>query len=334
MSRRTKAEVETIKHWIFQLCEQYAPMTVRQLFYALTVRNLIAKTEQEYKTIVRWAKEMRLAGDLPWEWLADNTRWMHKPTTYGGLDNMLQRSQHSYRRALWDPAKNSNYVEVWLEKDALTGVFYDVTSKYDVPLMPCRGYPSLSFLRNAADAIVRNLTVRMNRWNDQFEAAGGEADVGKMADLFLSQFLEGAPRASIYYFGDFDPSGVDISRSTEARLREFIQELGGTECNDCFTFERVAVNHEQIESMGLPTRPTKKSDSRSKNFGHEVSVEVDAIDPDTLRDMIRNCITPHIDEDELDRLMAIEQMERQTLGVVGDFLGQHDLATLRQRLAV
>ena len=325
MSRRTKAEVTVIKEAIIALCGRYKPMTVRQLFYALTVRDFIDKTEQEYKNIVKWAKELRLAGDLPWEWLADNTRWMHKPATYAGMADMLDRQQHLYRRALWDPAKNPNYVEIWLEKDALTGVFYDVTSEFDVPLMPCRGYPSLSFLRNAAETIVANLEHRV--------------------DNHLQ------PTATIYYFGDFDPSGVDISRSTEKRLRQFIDELYGDQLEEMdidsfirdlifggvqswFNFERVAVNHEQIESMGLPTRPTKKSDSRSKNFGHDISVEVDAIDPDTLRDMIRGCITPHIDQDELDRLRAIEAEERQSLNIISNFTRAHSADELAQRLGL
>lgn len=46
-----------------------------------------------------------------------------------------------------------SYVEIWLEKDALAGVIYSVTSMYDVPLMVARGYASLSFLYTAADAI-------------------------------------------------------------------------------------------------------------------------------------------------------------------------------------
>ena len=326
MSRRTKAEVEAIKEAIFALCQRYKPMTVRQLFYALTVRGLIDKTEQEYKNIVKWTKDLRLSGCLPWEWLADNTRWMHKPKTYGGMADMLERSQQSYRRALWDPAKNPHYVEVWLEKDALTGVFYDVTSEFDVPLMPCRGYPSLSFLRNAAETIYWNLDQRLETHD--------------------------SPLATIYYFGDFDPSGVDISRSTEKRLREFLKDISienregddlidaliidliGGGIQDFFRFERVAVNHEQIETMGLPTRPTKKSDSRSKNFGHEVSVEVDAIDPDTLRGMIRGCISPHIDQDELDRLRVIEAQERQSLNVISNFARAHSADELAQRLAL
>ena len=204
--RRTKFEIDAIKRSIFELCSRYQPMAVRQLFYQLTTIGAIDKTEQEYKgTVCRLTKEMRLNGELPWNWLADNTRWMHKPNTFGGIDDLLDRSQRAYRRALWDPKTNPDYCEVWIEKDALTGVFYDVTQEYDVPLMPCKGNPSLSFIRSAARTIVRNLKAR-----EQLEM-----------DLEANAWSS----AHVYYFGDFDPSGMDIGRSTESRLREFISEI-------------------------------------------------------------------------------------------------------------
>ena len=122
--RRTKADIDSIKLSIYDLCARYQPMTVRQLFYQLTTIGAIDKTEQEYKgTVCRLTKEMRLNGELPWDWLADNTRWMHKPRTYGGISDLLESSQRAYRRALWDPSTNPDYCEVWIEKDALTGVF-------------------------------------------------------------------------------------------------------------------------------------------------------------------------------------------------------------------
>lgn len=315
--RRTKFEIDNIKASIYNLCARYQPMTVRQLFYQLTTIGAIDKTEQEYKgTVCRLTKEMRLNGELPWHWLADNTRWMHKPRTYGGIDDLLDRSQRAYRRALWDPATNPDYCEVWIEKDALSGVFYDVTEEYDVPLMPCKGYPSLSFLRQAAETIVRQLKARKGlEWNVELNAMAS---------------------AHVYYFGDFDPSGADISRSTEARLREFITELSdGMECVEqlCFHFHRVAVNFEQIEAMNLPTRPTKKTDSRSAKFGHNVSVEVDAINPDTLRQMTRDCITAHINEHELQRLRDTEASERDLLEKVSKFTNLHGPDALSERLA-
>ena len=154
MARRTKAEIARIKCWIYQLCEDMHPMTVRQLFYQLTTHGVIDKTEAEYKqTVCRLTANMRLAGELPWHWLADNTRWIRKPKTYGGLDDCLEQAQLAYRRSLWDPNTNDQYVEVWLEKDALSGVLYEVTKEYDVPLMVTRGYPSLSYLQSAAATI-------------------------------------------------------------------------------------------------------------------------------------------------------------------------------------
>ena len=72
MARRTKAQIDRIKSWIFQLCQDMQPMTVRQLFYQLTTHGVIDKTEAEYKqTVCRLTRDMRLAGQLPWHWLAD-----------------------------------------------------------------------------------------------------------------------------------------------------------------------------------------------------------------------------------------------------------------------
>jgi len=78
--------------------------------------------------------------------------------------------------------------------------------------------------------------------------------------------------------------------ATEARLCEFVAS-GDLE------FKRVAVNPDQMSSLNLPTRPTKTSDSRSNNLGFDYSYEVDAIRPYLLRQMVRHCITQHIDDE-------------------------------------
>jgi hypothetical protein len=135
--------------------------------------------------------------------------------------------------------------------------------------MVTRGYPSLSFLASAAEAL---------------------EDHEKPAWL--------------YYFGDRDPSGVDIPRHVEERLREL------TEAD--FEFEVVAVQPWQIQEWNLPTRPTKRSDTRSKRFSGE-SVEVDAIHPGRLRNLARECIEGHIDPQVLNRVLEVEAAERETL---------------------
>ena len=158
-------------------------MTVRQVFYQATVRGLVEKAESGYGKIQTDLTVMRRTGELPYHWLADNTRWQRKPRTFNSVEDALKETARFYRKALWADA--GSYVEIWLEKDALSGVIYPVTSMYDVPLMVARGYASLSFLYSAAEAI-------------------NDLDVP----------------AYIYHLGDFDPSGVNAGEKIEETLRE------------------------------------------------------------------------------------------------------------------
>jgi hypothetical protein len=276
--RRPKAAIDQIRGAIYSTLEADHPMTVRQVFYQLVSRRAIEKTEAEYnRTVGRLLTDMRRAGEVPFDWIADNTRWMRKPKSYSSLADMLTQQQRFYRRALWDD--QNAYVEIWLEKDALAGVLFEETEPWDVPLMVTRGYPSISYLHQAAMAIR----------------------------------LRGKP-AHLYYFGDHDPSGRDITRATEKGLREFAPDAD-------IRFERVAVTEQQIRDLRLPTRPTKKTDSRSKGF-HGESVEVDAIPAATLRALARRSIECHIDRAALEGTRQVENAERETLNQLTVHAGQ------------
>jgi hypothetical protein len=267
--RRTKGAIRAIKAALHDTLAAEHPMTVRQVFYRMVSRGAIAKTEGEYKrTVVRLLGQMRWDGEIPFGWIADNTRWMRKPQTDSSVEAALRRVAESYRRSLWDD--QPVYVEIWLEKDALAGVLYPETDSWDVPLMVTRGYPSLSYLNEAAEVI---------------EAQGKPA--------------------YLYYFGDYDPSGLDIPRKVEEGIRK---RAPGADIH----FERVAVTAEQIEAWALPTRPTKRNDSRSKGFQGE-SVEVDAIPAGTLRSLVKDCIVRHVDQRALEVQRVAEESERELL---------------------
>jgi hypothetical protein len=99
--RRTKAAVTSVRDTIRQLLEESHPQTVRQVFYALTVKGAVAKHEGEYKqTVIRLLVDMREAGAIPFEWIADNTRWMRKPSTFTGIESCLNATAQQYRRNL------------------------------------------------------------------------------------------------------------------------------------------------------------------------------------------------------------------------------------------
>jgi hypothetical protein len=262
--------MKEIRRAIVEVLATDHPMTVRQVFYRLTSEGVIAKSEAEYKgTVCRLLAEMRRSGEIPYQWLADATRWMRRPTTYSSMEAALKRTAETYRRSLWDDTPVA--VELWLEKEALAGVLVDVTDEWDVPLMVTRGYPSMSFLYSAAEVI------RERRKNGQ--------------------------GTRIYYFGDRDPSGVDIDRAVQQGIGEGLA---------CVDFERVAVTEEQISHWDLPTRPTKHSDTRAKRFKGE-SVELDAIPPEQLRHLAAGVIERHVDRNQLAILLTAEAEERAGL---------------------
>lgn len=272
--RRSKAETESIKSAIYEIAEADQPCTCRQLFYRLVSRGLIEKTEGEYNnTVIRLLSRMRLSNELPWTWVSDNTRWVRRASSHANLLALLEDCQNTYRRDMW--RNQPSYVEIWCEKDALAGVLSEVTYGYDVPLYVSRGYSSLSFLKTAADSL-----------------AAQDRD------------------CYIYHFGDHDPSGVDIGKQIERRLREFAPDTA-------ITFAKVAVTAEQIEALNLLTRPTKKTDTRSRTFVGE-SVDVDAIPPSDLRQLCKDCIVQHIDADEWNQTCDIEAAERESFAAFAE----------------
>src|SRR6266567_1357662 len=181
--RATKADVEQRRTSLFGIISAMKPATVRQVFYQASVRGIVEKSEAGYAKVQTDLVLMRRAGNLPYEWLADNTRWQRKPRTFNSIEQALDDTARLYRKALW--AEADAYVEVWLEKDALAGVILPITSIFDVPLMVARGYASLSFLHEAAEYI-------------------NTLDVP----------------AYIYHLGDFDPSGVNAGEKIEQTLLE------------------------------------------------------------------------------------------------------------------
>jgi len=183
--RRTRAQAAGLRGAIREILEASHPQTVRQVYYALSVRGLIQKTEIEYKmSVVRLLVQMREKGEIPFDWIADHTRSTYGPTTYSSLAECLKTTSKKYRRRVWDDAQCRIFV--FCEKDALAAVLGQETDPYDVPLCVARGYSSISYLHEIAKVI---------------ESAGRPAYV--------------------YHFGDHDPSGQDAARDTEEKLRRY-----------------------------------------------------------------------------------------------------------------
>jgi hypothetical protein len=112
--------------------------------------------------------------------------------------------------------------------------------------------------------------------------------------------------AVLLYAGDFDPSGEDIDR-------DFVERTG------CWAkVHRIALSADQVEEHDLPPQPGKASDARASAFvarhGRLVQVELDALPPDTLRDLYRDALADYWDADVYDAALIREAADRAQLG--------------------
>jgi len=158
------------------------------VFYRVMSAGEVAKTEKAYAAVQREVLKLRRTGVLPYEWIADGTRWQVKSRSWDSVEDALDDAAASYRRALWHD--QDVYVEVWSEKEAISSIVSPITNAWDVPLMVARGFASESFLWKTA------ATIR----------AVGKSTV-------------------IYNLGDHDPSGLAAWVHVQDRLRAFAPEI-------------------------------------------------------------------------------------------------------------
>lgn len=166
-----------------EILAAHHPMTVRQVYYQLVSRQVIENTRSAYQAVSTLLVDARKEGSIPWGWVEDRLRRPRHVNMWHDLADFAATACTAYRRNVW--ADQPYYVEVWLEKDALSGIFEDMLDGYGVTLNVGRGYDGWDSIHNAAE-----------RYKD------GDG-------------------VTVLYFGDFDPSGEDMVRSLRDRLAFF-----------------------------------------------------------------------------------------------------------------
>jgi hypothetical protein len=268
----TKAE-EICREW----GRQGYDLTLRQLYYQFVSRDLIPNTFQSYKRLGGYVDQARLAGLLDWSYIVDRTRNVYSTD---GMDttpeNAIESTAGGYQLPRWDDGQPC-HVEVWVEKDALSGIVQRAAREVRVNYFACRGYVSQSEMYDSGKRFAR--AVRRGK------------DV------------------HIFHLGDHDPSGIDMSRDIQDRLSMF---AGGKPIN----VHRIALNMNQVQQYDPPPNFAKVTDSRFEAYqalhGDE-SWELDALDPSVLHDLIVQSVREHIDFEAWSVVDAKEQTDRNLL---------------------
>lgn len=256
-------------------------MTLRQLHYQFVARKVILfdgepyqNTDKSYDRLGVTMSNARLAGLIDWSAMEDRHRSLERISRWDSPADIVEVIADQYQEDLWEGQKHR--FEVWIEKDALSGVIANICEELRIDYFACRGYVSASAQYGAAKRF------------KHYRMAG--------------------QKPVVLHLGDHDPSGLDMTREN----REKFALLTGMDVE----VRRLALNYDQIEEHRPPPNPTKLTDSRDpkyvEEFGHS-SWELDALNPEVIEDLIRQAVEPYIDQKKKKNAMASEQHGQRLL---------------------
>lgn len=333
LSNKNKTQLEIINSIIEEYAEQGYTLTLRQLYYQLVSRDIIPNQQKEYAKLSSLLTKGRMAGVVDWEAIEDRNRRPYIPYWVAGIEEAIRDTISQYR--LDRQKGQKNYIELWVEKDALSGVLKRITEEYHIKLVVNKGYSSTSAMYEAYERIKEKLVENK--------------------------------KVTLLYLGDHDPSGLDMIRDIRERTREFISNSGDIQMiwNDGLTrtyfdetitfntlideygededaffnndgkqmfyterafgkylFDKkvevrpIGLTMSQIKKFSPPPNPAKIRDPRAKWYIEEfgkVSWEVDALNPKTLHKLVRENVEGLIDIELFNSMVRQEKSDKLKL---------------------
>ncbi len=250
-------------------------LSLRQLYYQLVARDYIPNNQRSYKNLGNLISNARQAGLIDWEMIEDRGRETVTPAHWENPAQIVEAAARQFRIDKWED--QPWHVEVMVEKDALSGVLEPVCRSLDVGITANKGYSSSSTMY----------------------------EIGKR----LAQQSSQGKRIRVLYLGDHDPSGIDMTRDVEERLKMYSRLYD-------IEVVRLALNYDQVQQWQPPENPAKETDARYDRYVDEYgasSWELDAIEPRTLADLVTNSVNELLDQDQYDRAVEKERSMRAEL---------------------
>ena len=277
--------IEHIVHIVNEYNKNGYLLTLRQLHYQLVTKNWIVNHDSAYKKLGDILDDCKYAGIIDWNSIEDRGRIPYIPYSINGIDEALQDTIDQYRlnRQSGQPC----HVELWTEKDALSGILRRSTEKYHIQLVVNKGYTSSSAIYRAYQRFLIALA------NDQ--------------------------KVVVLYFGDHDPSGLDMIRDIRDRLLFMFKNGNWSDRLEniddfeypMFEVKQIGLTMSQIKKYNLPPNPTKLTDSRANGYIQKFGKtcwEVDALKPQTLSDIVEKNIEDIIDMEQYNSMLEEEKL--------------------------
>lgn len=279
---KTLSLIELINSIVAEYHAQGYDLTLRQVYYQLVARGYIPNNERSYKNLGNVLNDGRLAGLIDWNSIVDRTRNLRKNSHWNNPKEIIESAAYQFALDKW---KNQpNYVEVWVEKDALVGVVGQICNSLDVPYFSCRGYVSQSEMWTAAQRFIRE-----NRTRES---------------------------CTILHLGDHDPSGIDMTRDIQERMSLFGADVNVERI--ALTMSQV----ELYNPPPNPTKLTDaRAGGYLSTYGEECW-ELDALDPSVMSKLISTHVEELRDESLYEAMKDLEWEHREDLHSVHNQWGQ------------
>lgn len=129
--------IELINEIIEDYAAQDLALTLRQLYYQLVSRDVIPNQEREYKNLGKLLSDARLAGLVDWDAIEDRVRRPVQWAEFDEVQDCVDDAVRHFRLPRWNGQEE--YVELWVEKDALANVLQPIAAKWHVTMMVNRG---------------------------------------------------------------------------------------------------------------------------------------------------------------------------------------------------
>lgn len=258
-----------------RILNEIQPASVRAVCYRLFAEGHIPSMAKNHTNAVGtqlvWAREN---GRLPWDWIVDETREAERVASWENPETIIRAAIDQYRKDYW--SDQPEWVELWSEKGTVRGTLAPVLRKYGVTFRVLHGYGSATSLHAVAQESARS-----------------------------------DKRLTIFYAGDWDPSGLDMSENDIPRR---MNRYEGD-----FTIERIALTADDVApGTEIPSfaAESKAGDSRHRwfieNFGQRCW-ELDALSPALLRQRVENAILGCLDVDAWNHSVRVETAERESM---------------------
>ena len=269
---------------ILQDLREHLPLSDRQIHYQLLndpplrhagkPDSTYDNTLQSYKSLCDLLTRARIAGLIPWEAIADETRPVEACPTFRDVGAYVRRELDIFLKSYWRDLMQSqpDHLEIVGEKNPVGSILRPVASRYTITLTTGRGYCSSPPRRAMAERFRRS----------------GKAH---LVVLILS---------------DFDPDGQEIAHSFARSMRD---DFGIREIHPV----KVALTADQVRAYNLPpvmkAKPTSAHHAKfTARHGDDV-FELEALPPAELQWLLKDAIERAIDREAFNAELEAERQD-------------------------